>query len=74
MHYMGQIYMRLNNYINGDGGNDLIEGGQGSDILAGDAGDDTIAGGTGNDTLNAQGGCVRWRTCAVNDAEGRIAA
>ena len=46
----------LDNFIQGDFGNDELEGNDGNDTLKGGAGNDTIDGDSGNDDLDGQGG------------------
>jgi Ca2+-binding RTX toxin-like protein len=42
----------LDNYLDGQSGNDLIYGYFGADIILGGSGDDTLIGGAGNDTID----------------------
>ncbi|GJL76700.1 MAG TPA: hemolysin expression modulating protein [Nitrosomonas sp.] len=46
----------LDNFIQGDFGNDELEGNNGNDTLKGGAGNDIVDGDSGNDDLDGQGG------------------
>ncbi len=78
-----------NNYLDGgdginsliaDGGGNILIAGSGNDYLSSSGGGSYLDDGAGNDTLvtsggyNTLGGYARWRTCAMNDMEGRLAA